>query len=391
MVEYVGSQAATRARRREAGEVASFVRRLDWLLLGSVGALIGYGLWGIAGITRDDVGGNPDYYVTRQGVFVAIGVVGMIAAVVIDPALYRYRWKLILGGTAATIAVVFLEGTIRGSKRWIDLGFFRFQPSEFGKVLFVLALAGFLAERIRRLNEVHTVVWAIGLAAIPVVLVFLQPDFGTAMVYLAALGAALFVAGVRWLHLALVGAAVVLAAVLVLWFLPAVGIHMLAPYQADRLTGFLHPDNDPRGTTYNITQSKNAIGSGQLRGRGVEGATQTTLNFLPEHATDFVFASFAEERGFVGCAILLALYLLVVWRGIRVVTLARDAFSAIVAGALVSALVFQIFVNVGMTMGIAPITGIPLPFMSVGGSSMITNLIAVGLLLGIHARARQRR
>jgi len=391
VVEYVGSQAATRARRREAGEVASFVRRLDWLLLGSVGALIGYGLWGIAGITRDDVGGNPDYYVTRQGVFVAIGVVGMIAAVVIDPALYRYRWKLILGGTAATIAVVFLEGTIRGSKRWIDLGFFRFQPSEFGKVLFVLALAGFLAERIRRLNEVHTVVWAIGLAAIPVVLVFLQPDFGTAMVYLAALGAALFVAGVRWLHLALVGAAVVLAAVLVLWFLPAVGIHMLAPYQADRLTGFLHPDNDPRGTTYNITQSKNAIGSGQLRGRGVEGATQTTLNFLPEHATDFVFASFAEERGFVGCAILLALYLLVVWRGIRVVTLARDAFSAIVAGALVSALVFQIFVNVGMTMGIAPITGIPLPFMSVGGSSMITNLIAVGLLLGIHARARQRR
>jgi rod shape determining protein RodA len=391
VVEYVGSQAATRARRREAGEVASFVRRLDWVLLGSVGALIGYGLWGIAGITRHDVAGNPDYYVTRQGVFAAIGVVGLIAAVVIDPALYRYRWKLILGGTAATIAVVFLEGTIRGSKRWIDLGFFRFQPSEFGKVLFVLALAGFLAERIRRLNEVHTVVWAIGLAAIPVVLVFLQPDFGTAMVYLAALGAALFVAGVRWLHLALVGAAVVLAAVLVLWFLPAVGIHMLAPYQADRLTGFLHPDNDPRGTTYNITQSKNAIGSGQLRGRGVEGATQTTLNFLPEHATDFVFASFAEERGFVGCAILLALYLLVVWRGIRVVTLARDAFSAIVAGALVSALVFQIFVNVGMTMGIAPITGIPLPFMSVGGSSMITNLIAVGLLLGIHARARQRR
>jgi rod shape determining protein RodA len=391
VVEYVGSQAATRARRREAGEVASFVRRLDWLLIGSVGALIGYGLWGIAGITRHDVAGNPYYYVTRQGVFVAIGVVGMIAAIVIDPALYRYRWKLILGGSAGTIALVFLEGTIRGSKRWIDLGFFRFQPSEFGKVLFVLALAGFLAERIRRLNEVQTVVWAIGLAAIPIVLVFLQPDFGTAMVYLAALGAALFVAGVRWLHLALVGAAVVLAAVLVLWFLPAVGIHMLAPYQADRLTGFLHPDNDPRGTTYNITQSKNAIGSGQLRGRGVEGATQTTLNFLPEHATDFVFASFAEERGFVGCAILLALYLLVVWRGIRVVTLARDAFSAIVAGALVSALVFQIFVNVGMTMGIAPITGIPLPFMSVGGSSMITNLIAVGLLLGIHARARQRR
>jgi rod shape determining protein RodA len=392
MVEYVGTQAAARARRRrEAADVASFVRALDWVLIASVAALIGYGLWGIAGITRHDVAGNPHYYVTRQGVFVAIGAIGLVAAMVIDPALYRHRWKLILGGTAFTIAIVFLEGTIRGSKRWIDLGFFRFQPSEFGKVLFVIALAGFLSERTKRLNDARTVVSALGLAAIPIVLVFLQPDFGTAMVYLAALGAALFVSGVRWLHVALVGTAVVFAAVLVLWVMPAAGIHMLAPYQADRLTGFLHPDDDPRGTTYNITQSKNAIGSGQLRGRGVEGATQTTLNFLPEHATDFVFASFAEERGFVGCAILLALYLLVVWRGLRVVTLARDAFSAIVAGAIVFALVFQIFVNVGMTMGIAPITGIPLPFMSVGGSSMITNLIAMGLLLGIHARARRRR
>jgi rod shape determining protein RodA len=392
MVEYVGSQAAARARRRrEAGEVASFVRSLDWLLILSVAGLVAFGLWGIAGITRHDVPGNPDYYVTRQAIFAAVGLVALVVATVIDPALYRDRWKLILGGTSATIALVFLEGTIRGSKRWIDLGFFRFQPSEFGKVLFVLAIAGFLSSRLRRLNETNTVLWAIGLAAIPIVLVFLQPDFGTAMVYLAALGAALFVAGVRWAHLALIGTAVVFAAVLVLWLLPAAGVHLLAPYQADRLTGFLHPDNDPRGTTYNITQSKNAIGSGQLNGRGVEGATQTTLNFLPEHATDFVFASFAEERGFVGCAILLALYLFVVWRGLRVVTLARDAFSAIVAGAIVFALVFQIFVNVGMTMGIAPITGIPLPFMSVGGSSMITNLIAVGLLLGIHARARQRR
>jgi rod shape determining protein RodA len=211
------------------------------------------------------------------------------------------------------------------------------------------------------------------------------------MVFAAALAAALFVAGTRWLHLAVLVAGTLCVAVLVLWALPSVGVHMLKPYQAHRLTGFLNPDSDPGGTTYNITQSKNAIGAGQLQGRGVEGATQTTLNFLPEHATDFVFASFAEERGFVGCAILLALYLLVVWRGLRVVAIARDPFSAIVAGGLVFALVFQIFVNVGMTMGIAPITGIPLPFMSVGGSSMITNLIAVGLLLGIHARARMRR
>jgi rod shape determining protein RodA len=392
MVEYVGSQSATRTRRRrEASDVASFVRSLDWILIGSVAGLIGFALWGIQGITRHDVPGNPDYYLTRQAVFVAVGVIGLLAALLIDPALYRDRWRWMVGVMAGSIAIVFLAGPIRGSKRWLDLGFFRFQPSEFGKVLFVLAIAGFLAERGRRLNDPRTTAGAVGVVAIPIGLVFLQPDFGTAMVFAAALAAALFVAGTRWLHLAVLVAGTLCVAVLVLWALPSVGVHMLKPYQAHRLTGFLNPDSDPGGTTYNITQSKNAIGAGQLQGRGVEGATQTTLNFLPEHATDFVFASFAEERGFVGCAILLALYLLVVWRGLRVVAIARDPFSAIVAGGLVFALVFQIFVNVGMTMGIAPITGIPLPFMSVGGSSMITNLIAVGLLLGIHARARMRR
>jgi rod shape determining protein RodA len=392
MVEYVGTQSTTRTRRRrEASDVASFVRSLDWILIGSVAGLIGFALWGIQGITRHDVPGNPDYYLTRQAVFVAVGVIGLLAALLIDPALYRDRWRWTVGIMAGSIAIVFLAGPIRGSKRWLDLGFFRFQPSEFGKVLFVLAIAGFLAERGKRLNDPRTTAGAVGVAAIPIGLVFLQPDFGTAMVFAAALAAALFVAGTRWLHLAVLVAGTLCVAVLVLWALPSVGVHMLKPYQAHRLTGFLNPDSDPGGTTYNITQSKNAIGAGQLRGRGVEGATQTTLNFLPEHATDFVFASFAEERGFVGCAILLALYLLVVWRGLRVVAIARDPFSAIVAGGLVFALVFQIFVNVGMTMGIAPITGIPLPFMSVGGSSMITNLIAVGLLLGIHARARLRR
>jgi rod shape determining protein RodA len=392
VVEYVGTQAAARSRRRrEAGEVASFVRRLDWLLIGAVGAVIGYGLWGVAGITRHDVSGNPHYYVTRQAIFIAVGLVAAVVALVVDPELYRHRWRGILAGTAVVIGVAFLAGEIRGTNRWVDLGFFRFQSSEFGKVFFAIVLAGFLAERGKRLNEWRTTFTAVGIALIPIGLVFLQPDFGTAMVYAAALAAGLFVAGTRWSHLAALAAATVCVSLLVLWALPAVDVHLLKPYQAQRLTGFVNPDSDPGGTTYNITQSKNAIGAGQLRGRGVEGATQTTLNFLPAHATDFVFASFAEERGFVGAAILLALYLLVVWRGLRVVTLARDAFSAILAGAIVFALVFQIFVNVGMTMGIAPITGIPLPFMSVGGSSMITNLMAVGLLLGIHARARHRR
>ena len=169
------------------------------------------------------------------------------------------------------------------------------------------------------------------------------------------------------------------------------GIEILQPYQTARLTGFTNPDSDPSGATYNVTQSITAVGSGGLNGRGVEGATQTRLDYLPEHHTDFVFAALAEQRGFFGAAVLLGLYLLVVWRGLRVIAVARDAFSAIVAGGIVIAFLFQIFVNVGMTMGIAPVTGIPLPFVTVGGSSMVANLIAIGVLQSIHARGHQGR
>ena len=390
MVDYA-SRAAVRRRARETTDVATFVRRLDWILIASVGALIVYGLWAIADITRQDVTGDPHYYLTRQIVYASIGVLGLVAAVLIPPDLYRTRWRLIFGGTCFLIAIVLLTGPIRGSKRWLDLGFFRFQPSEFGKVLFVVALAGFLAERSRRLNEPRTTLSVVGLGLIPIFLVFLQPDFGSALVYCAAVAAVLLVAGTPWSHLAALAAATVTVAVLILGVLPAVGMPVLKTYQQHRITGFLNPDSDPGGTTYNISQSKNAIGSGQLRGRGPENATQTTLNFLPEHHTDFVFASLAEERGFVGAGLLLMLYLLVVWRGLRIITIAREPFTAIVAGGLVIGMLFQIFVNVGMTMGIAPITGIPLPFVSVGGSSMIANLIAVGLLLSIHVRARTAR
>jgi rod shape determining protein RodA len=172
----------------------------------------------------------------------------------------------------------------------------------------------------------------------------------------------------------------------VLWFMPAAGLPILKPYQVERLTGFLDPSADPSDLTYNVTQSITSVGSGGASGRGVIEASQTRLDYLPEHATDFVFASFSEQRGFVGASVLLLLYLLVVWRGLRVVTVAGDLYGAIVAGGITFAFLFQIFVNVGMTMGVAPVTGIPLPFMSVGGSSMVTNLIAIGILQSIHAR-----
>lgn len=371
----------------DALDLGSILRRLDWVLLLAAATLVGYGLWAIAGITRFDVPGNPDYYVARQATAAAMGVAGMLVAIVIPPSVYRRHWRFLYGGTIGVMVFVFVFAeAVRGSKRWIDLGPFQFQPSEFGKLLFVLALAGFMVERGRRVGEISTVMTAVGLGLAPMVLVFLQPDLGSALVYVGALAGVLFLAGVRWLHLTLLCLAGLLVVASVLWFLPSAGIQVLKPYQTARLTGFTNPDSDPGDLTYNVTQSRTAVGAGGLSGRGVEGASQTRLDYLPEHATDFVFASFAEQRGFIGTSILLLLYLLVVWRALRVVTVAGDLYGAVVAGGIVSAFLFQIFVNVGMTMGIAPVTGIPLPFVTVGGSSMVANLLAIGVLQSIHAR-----
>jgi rod shape determining protein RodA len=389
MIDYAPSRVAARDRRRGREDAVSAVRHLDWVLLGALAATVGYGLWAIAGITRHDIAGNESYFVSRQGVFVALGVIALVAAILVDPSvLRRYAVPIYVGTTGLMFVVILAAGVTRGSRRWIDVGFFEFQPSEFGKLLFVLALAGFLADRGRRIGEWRTIGAAVGLALVPIVLVYIQPDFGTALVYGAALAAVLFVAGARWIHLGALAVVAALGALALLWFLPSVGVEVLKPYQAQRLTGFTDPDRDPSGTGYNAFQSRVTVGAGGVWGRGVDNATQTNFDYLPEHHTDFAFASLAEQRGFVGAVILLALYLLVLWRGLRIVALARDHFSAIVAGGIVFALLFQIFVNVGMTMGIAPITGIPLPFVSVGGSSMIANLLAMGVLQAIHMRGR---
>lgn len=391
MIVDTGQRTASlgRPRRLESVELGALVRRLDWVLLAAVVLLVGYGLWAIGGVTRFDVPGVPDFYVKRQAIAAAIGLGGLVVAALVPPSLHQRYWRLLYVGAVTVMVVVFVTAeAIRGSKRWIALGPFQFQPSEFGKLLFVLGITGFLVGRQHRMRESRTVLAAIGLGSVPLVLVFLQPDLGTALVYSAALVAVLFVVGVRWLHLAGLVLGGVLLVTGVLWLLPALGAPVLKPYQAARLTGFTNQGSDPTGLTYNLDQSITSIGAGGVSGRGVSGASQTALNYLPEHATDFVFASFAEQRGFLGASILLLLYLLVVWRGLRVVTLAGDLYGAAVAGGIVFAFLFQVFVNVGMTMGLAPVTGIPLPFVTVGGSSMVANLLAIGVLQAVHARGR---
>jgi rod shape determining protein RodA len=392
MLEYAGSQRAGLRTERDTPHLLAVVRSIDWILLLGVVGLVVVGLWAVAGVTKFAIPNDPSYYLNRQILYACVGVVVLVAAALVDPDLYRRYWRAIFIGTAVVIAFVLLVGhAAHGSTRWISLGFFTFQPSEFGKLLFVLALAGMLAERQRELDSWGTTLRVAGFGLVPVLLVFAQPDLGTALVYFAALAAMLFVAGVPWRHLAVLGAVVVVVVAGVLWAAPAAGVSVLKGYQQNRLTCFWHPSTCSVDSRYNLEQSLAAVGSGQIRGRGLNGSTQVKLGFLPESGTDFVGSGFAEQRGFIGMALLLGLYLLVLWRGLRVITVARDLFSAVVAGGIVVALLFQIFVNVGMTMGIAPITGIPLPFVSVGGSSLIANLAAMGVLLAIHARGRVSR
>jgi rod shape determining protein RodA len=286
------------------------------------------------------------------------------------------------------VSVFVLASEVRGSKRWIEIGFFNFQPSELGKIVLAVLLASFIADRRHRLTEWGTTLGAIGLAVPLMVLVFKEPDFGTTLIYAAIVIGALFFGGAPWRHLAALGVVAALVAGALLWFLPSAGIEVLEPYQRERLTGFVDPDIDPSGSTYNVNQSITAVGSGGFDGRGEANATQTNYNYLPEHSTDFIFSSLAEQRGFVGAAILLLLYAVVIWRGTKIVAVAKDLYSAILAGTIVFALLIQVFINVGMTIGIAPVTGIPLPLVSYGGSSLLTTLIFIGLLEAIHVRGR---
>jgi rod shape determining protein RodA len=281
-------------------------------------------------------------------------------------------------------------GLTRGSRRWIELPFFRFQPSELGKVLLVLALSAFVIDRVRRASDREMTARIMLLALIPALLVAAQPDLGTSIVYLAIAVTVLFIAGTKWTHFAALGGLAAAAVVTVLVLAPAVGTPLLKDYQKERLTAFLHKeDADPGDEGYQLQQATVAIGSGRKTGRGPEKATQTRFEFLPERHTDFIFAVVGETYGFTGAAIVLSLFALLIWRMLRILTLAKNLYGALLAGGIAAMMMTQVFVNVGGNLGIMPITGIPLPLMSYGGSSVVVTLIAVGVLQSIYVQARE--
>ena len=339
--------------------------------------------------TLGDIAGDPNYYFTRQLIYMGVGLVLMFVVARFDYSRLR-EWKLgVYGFMIGGILLVYAFGfSARGSRRAIQFGFFNFQASELGKVLLVVALAGFVVDRARRLDERETTSRIVLLALLPAMLVVAQPDLGSGLVYIAIVLAVLFIAGTKWTHFAALAGLGTLAIVIVVLAAPMAGVEVIKPYQVDRLTAFLNPSTDPADEGYHINQSLTAIGSGGKTGRG-DQSTQTKFNFLPEHHTDFIFSVVGEEFGFVGAALVLSLFALLIWRALRILTMSKNFYGAIVAGGITAMLMFQVFVNVGMTIGIMPITGIPLPLMSYGGSSVITTLLAIGLLQSIYAQARE--
>jgi rod shape determining protein RodA len=374
------------ARATTAG--LGLVLPFDAILALAVAGLCAGSLVTIAYATEDDIPGDPGHYLKRQAAFFAIGALAAVVLSRLDVSRLR-QWRVGLFGAviAGVLATQLFGAVTRGSRRAIELGAFEVQFSELGKVLLVVALAGFAVERIRSLRDRGTTARIMLLTLVPAGMVIAQ-DLGSGVVYVVIGLAVLFVAGTSWRHFAGLLALFAVAVTLVLVAAPAMGVSVLADYQKARLTAFLNPSDNPASEGYQQNQSRIAIGSGEKTGRG-DRATQTKLNFLPEHHTDFAFAVVGERWGFVGAAFVLSMYALVIWRGLRILTMAKNLFGALVAGGIVAMLLFEVFVNVGMNIGILPITGIPLPLFSYGGSSVLATFLAVGLLQSIYAQGRE--
>jgi rod shape determining protein RodA len=328
----------------------------------------------------------------HQVIYAAIGLVAAIIVSRFDYSRLREYRYLLYGLMLVLNLVVLGMPAIQGSHRWIPLPLFNFQSSEFGKLLLIVSLSAFAVQRGRQLHEKRTTVRLLLLALVPAVLVIPEPDIGTAIIYMGIVFLTLVFAGTPWKQLAALVALAAAGVAFVMVIAPAAGIHVLKPYQEQRLTAFLHSSGTCNTRTdqpcYQLHEALIALGSGEKTGRGVFGATQANLDFLPAASTDFVFDTLGETYGFVGAALVLSLYALLIWRTLRILTIAKNLYGTLVAGGILAMVMFQVFLNVGVAIGIMPVTGVPLPLMSYGGSSVVVTFLAFGLLQSIYRQAR---
>lgn len=362
---------------------------LDWVLMAAVLALLVLGsmlVWSATSSRDLLTGGDPTAYLRRQLVNVAIGLVLMVMVLATDHRWVRILAPLVYVASIVGLGLVLVMGsTVNGSRSWLMVGGMSIQPAEFAKLAVVIGMALLVAERAegtwRRGVRTAEVVVMLVIAAVPAVLILLQPDLGTMLVLTATVFGVLAVSGAprRWLvGLAAAGVAVAAA---------AVSAGVLKAYQVDRFMAFTNPDLDPRGAGYNVEQARIAVGNGGLFGQGLFDGSQTRSGFVPEQQTDFIFTVAGEELGLVGAGLLIGLLAIVIWRALAIASASEDVFGRIAAAGIACWFGFQAFQNIGMCLGIMPVTGVPLPFVSYGGSSMFACMLAVGLLQNIHLRS----
>ncbi len=326
---------------------------------------------------------NFSHPVVRQAAFAVVGLLLALLAARLD---YRLLGTLSVGLYVASIAtllfVVTAGETTYGSRRWILVGDTPVQPAEIAKLVVIIALAKYLADHQESITNLRVFLTSLVMAAVPAALVFAEPDLGSAVIFAAIWVGMVTIAGAKWSHLlGLFGSALV--------SVPFVFIGLVTDYQRDRIALWLNPDSDPQGAGFNILQGKISIGSGGIFGKGLTEGTQTQLDYLRTETTDYVFSVLGEEMGFVGAVLLFALFIILLWRGLRVAELSRDLFGRLLATGIVIFILLQTFINVGVNVGLLPVTGIPLPFVSQGGSSLITLFIGLGILQSILLRHRR--
>ncbi len=359
-------------------------QHIDPLLLVLVTAIIAMGVTTVYSATYAQSQSQTSALVWRQALWACGGAVAMFALLLVDyRKLERYAYVIYIGVVLLLVLVPLAGYLSGGSRRWIHLGFFALQPSELAKLALIIVLARFFhRDSPSESYGLKQILLPAALCAVPAVLTLAQPDLGSAAVMGFVFVSVLLIAGLRlrvFLTIVLVGLIGIFVAGQGLW-------SHLKPYQQKRILTFLNPESDPLGSGYHLIQSKIAVGSGMFSGKGFLHGTQNQLQFLPEQHTDFIFSVFAEEWGFVGCATLVLLYTALLLRGLQVVSRAKDRFGALVAFGVVAMIFWQAFVNVAMTTGLLPVVGITLPFFSYGGSSMITLLLGIGLLLNVSMR-----
>ncbi len=359
-----------------------FWKNFDWILLGVTLLLTVTGIIVLYSISFKATNVMVAVDARNQIIFAAFGLPLLLIAAYLDYRVWAKLTAWLYGGMIGLLVIVMLIGkTALGATRWINLGFFQFQPSELAKLVMIIILAKFFADHYDQMDRPRYLVISGLYMLVPMGLVLAQPDLGTALVFLVIWLVMALVSKVRKVHLA-----VVFAAGLAL--LP-LAERFLKPYQRARLDTFLNPAADPLRTGYNVVQSTIAVGSGRMFGRGLALGSQSQLNFLPAQHTDFIFAVLAEKLGFVGAVILIVMFTALLGRGLWVAWHSQDRFGFFLATGIVSMLLVHLFINIGMNLGIMPVTGIPLPFISYGGTSLLVSLIAVGLLESIAVRRKK--